>query len=106
MLEKGRNHLLSLEAPFEPLGHVSNDELKFVFRYFLGPDPFLEPRTFRLSDDDGDRLFTGGGGGFLADGKLPRFRGVDFRLLSELGPVEGADLADWPVDYDQMEPYD
>jgi len=114
MLEKGRNHLLSLEAPFEPLGHVSNDELKFVFRHFLGPDPFLEPRTFRLSDDDGDRLFTGGvnnlpstvgGGGFHADGKLPRFREVDFRLLSELGPIEGADLADWPVDYDEMEPY-
>ena len=30
MLEKGRNHLLSLDAPHEPLGHLSNDEIKFI----------------------------------------------------------------------------
>ena len=34
MLEKGRNHLLALDAPFGPLGHVSNDELKFM-RHWL-----------------------------------------------------------------------
>ena len=114
MLEKGRNHLLALDAPYAPLGHVSNDEIKFFHRNFLGPDPFLEPRTYRRDDADGDRLFAGevnnlpstvGGGGFHADGKLPRFRAVDFKPLSELGPIEGADLVDWPVDYDEMEPY-
>ena len=60
-------------------------------RHFLGPDPLLEPRTFRRDDDDGDRLETGdvnnlpstvGGGGFHADGKLPRFREDDFKPLS------------------------
>ena len=114
MLEKGRNHLLSLDAPFEPLGHASNDELKAQFRHFLGPDPWLEPRTFRHSEAEGDRVFTGdvnnlpstvGGGGIHADGKLPRFREVDFRLASELGPVEDADVVDWPFDYDELEPY-
>ncbi len=114
MLEKGRNHLLSLEAPFDPLGHVSNDEIKFLRRHYLGPDPFLEPRTFRRRESDGDRLFTGdvnnlpstvGGGGFHADGKLPRFREVDFHARSELGPIEGADLVDWPFGYDELEPY-
>ena len=114
MLEKGRNHLLALDAPFGPLGHVSNDEIKSLRRHFLGPDPFLEPRTYRRDDADGDRLFAGevnnlpstvGGGGFHADGKLPRFRAVDFKPLSELGPIEGADIVDWPVDYDEMEPY-
>ena len=48
---------------------------------------------------------TVGGAGFHADGKLPRYREIDFRLASELGPVDGADVADWPVDYDEMEPY-
>ena len=114
MLEKGRNHLLALDAPFAPLGHVSNDEIKFFRRHFLGPDPFLEPRTYRRDDADGDRLFAGevnnlpstvGGGGFHADGKLPRFRAVDFRARSELGPIDGADIVDWPVDYDEIEPY-
>jgi gluconate 2-dehydrogenase alpha chain len=114
VLEKGRNHLLSLDAPFEPLGHVSNDELKFMRRHFLGPDPFLEPRTYRNRESDGDRLFAGdvnnlpstvGGGGFHADGKLPRFRAVDFKAKSELGPIDGADVVDWPFEYDDIEPY-
>ena len=114
MLEKGRNHLLELEAPFGPLGHVSNDEIKFMRRHFLGPDPWLEPRTFRRDEEDGERLELGdvnnlpstvGGGGFHADGKLPRFRADDFKPLSAAGPVEGAALVDWPVDYDEMEPY-
>jgi choline dehydrogenase-like flavoprotein len=114
VLEKGRNHLLSLEPPFAPTGEISNDELKFMFRHFLGPDPLLEPRTFRRDESDGDRIFTGdvnnlpsgvGGGGFHADGKLPRLREIDFRARSELGPVDGADVVDWPLDYDELEPY-
>jgi gluconate 2-dehydrogenase alpha chain len=114
VLEKGRNHLLDLEPPFAPLGHVSNDEIKFFKRHFLGPDPFLEPRTYRRDEADGDRLFAGevnnlpstvGGGGFHADGKVPRFRAVDFKTHSELGPIDGADVVDWPIDYDEMEPY-
>ena len=114
MLEKGRNHLLALDEPYGPLGHVSNDELKFLSRHFLGPDPFLEPRTFRHRESEGDRIFTGGvnnlpstvgGGGFHADGKLPRFREVDFHARSELGPIEDADIVDWPVGYDELEPY-
>jgi gluconate 2-dehydrogenase alpha chain len=114
ILEKGRNHLLSLDPPFAPLGHVSNDEVKFFRRHFLGPDPLLEPRSYRRDGADGDRLFAGevnnlpstvGGGGFHADGKLPRFRAVDFRARSELGPVDGAGVVDWPLDYDELEPY-
>lgn len=114
VLEKGRNHLIDTEPPYAPRFEFSNDELKFSFRHFLGPDPLAEPRTFRRSPDDGDRLFTGevnnlpstvGGGGTHADGKLPRFREVDFRLRSELGPVDGADVRDWPIAYEDLEPY-
>jgi gluconate 2-dehydrogenase alpha chain len=114
VLEKGRNHLLSLDPPHAPLGHVSNDEIKFMRRHFLGPDPFLEPRTYRRKESDGDRIFAGevnnlpstvGGGGFHADGKLPRFRAVDFAMASELGPIEGADIVDWPFGYNDLEPY-
>jgi choline dehydrogenase-like flavoprotein len=114
ILEKGRNHLLALEAPFAGLGQLSNDEIKFGRRHFLGPDPLLEPRTYRRSAADGERIATGelnnmpstvGGAGFHADGKLPRYREVDFRLASELGPVDGADVADWPLDYDELEPF-
>src|SRR4051812_37145801 len=42
ILEKGRNHFLDLEPPFGPSGEISNDEIKFQRRHFLGPDPLLE----------------------------------------------------------------
>lgn len=114
VLEKGRNHLVALDPPFEPSGELSNDEIKFVHRHFLGPDPMLEPRTYRRSTADGERLFAGevnnlpstvGGGGFHADAKLPRFREEDFHLLTARGPVDGAAIADWPVQYDELEPH-
>lgn len=114
IFERGRNHLIDLSNPNELLYEFSNDEIKFSSRHFLGPDPWLEPRTFRLRDEDGDRIHIGevnnlpttvGGGGVHADGKLPRFREDDFRVLSELGPVEGASVIDWPFGYDELEPY-
>jgi gluconate 2-dehydrogenase alpha chain len=114
VLDKGRNHLVDLEPPYVPKGDYSNDEIKFVYRHFLGPDPLLEPRTFRRDERDGERLFTGevnnlpstvGGGGVHADGKLPRFREIDFGLRSALGPVDDATIADWPITYDELEPY-
>jgi gluconate 2-dehydrogenase alpha chain len=114
IFERGRNHLVDLDDPHRLLGDYSNDEVKFWSRHFLGPDPWLEPRTFRLSEEDGDRLHVGevnnlpatvGGGGVHADGKVPRFREDDFRVLSDLGPVEGASVVDWPFGYDELEPY-
>ena len=107
IFEKGRNHLIDLAAPDNLLADYSNDEIKFVNRHFLGPDPLIEPKTFRTGADQGDHSHVGevntipstvGGGGVHADGKTPRFREVDFRLLSELGPQTDADVADWPVE--------
>jgi len=100
VLEAGGNPFPGLDqsAPL-PFPLHSNDELKYSIRSFIKQDPFLEPRTFRRRESDGDRLVTGdvnnlpstlGGGGFHADSKLPRFREVDFRAGSELGPIEGA----------------
>jgi gluconate 2-dehydrogenase alpha chain len=114
ILEKGRNHLVDLDPPHAPLRHFANDEIAATRRHLLGPDPLLEPRTYRRSEEDGDRLVTGevnnlpstvGGGGVHADAKLPRFREEDFRLRSERGPVEGAEVADWPVQYAELEPH-
>lgn len=34
-----------------------------------------------------------------------RFRPDEFKVLSTEGPVAGASLADWPVDYEEMEPF-
>jgi gluconate 2-dehydrogenase alpha chain len=114
IIEKGRNHLLDPDDLTKPAADYSNDELKFIYRHFLGPDPLIEPRTFRRGEDEGDHLYVGevnsipttvGGGGTHADGKVPRFREEDFTLLSTHGPIEGAEVADWPLSYDELEPF-
>ncbi len=114
IVEKGRNHLLDPGDMSRPASDYSNDEIKFIHRHFLGPDPFLEPRTFRTMPGDGDHTHVGevnsipstvGGGGTHADGKTPRFREDDFRLLSTYGPQPGADITDWPVTYGDLEPW-
>jgi gluconate 2-dehydrogenase alpha chain len=114
MLEKGRNHLIDTAAPHEPLRHFANDEIAAHRRHLLGPDPLLEPRTYRRTAADGDRLMVGevnnlpstvGGGGVHADAKLPRFREEDFALRSRRGPVEGASVEDWPIGYEDLEPH-
>src|SRR5262249_58016427 len=77
-------------------------------------DQWLKRGTSRQSEARGDALNAGkentlpatvGGGGVHADGKLPRLREDDFRVLSELGPVDGATVADWPLTYDDLEPH-
>src|ERR1700694_603126 len=114
IFEKGRNHLIDLADPSQLLHDYSNDEIKFLYRHFMGPDPILEPRSFRTSEEDGERTHVGevnnlpstvGGGGPHADGKLPRFREEDFHLLSALGPIDDAEVDDWPVQYDELEAY-
>jgi gluconate 2-dehydrogenase alpha chain len=114
IFERGRNHLINLDDPRQLAEDYSNDEIKFMTRHFLGPDPLIEPRTFRQDESEGDRSFVGdvnnlpatvGGGGVHADGKVPRFLEEDFRLLDSRGPIDGAGLADWPLTYDDMEPF-
>jgi choline dehydrogenase-like flavoprotein len=114
IMEKGRNDLLDPDDMTRPAGGYSNDEIKFITRHFLGPDPLVEPRAFRVSADDGEHTHVGevnsipttvGGGGTHADGKVPRFREEDFRMLSVNGPQEDALVDDWPLDYDELEPY-
>jgi len=34
-----------------------------------------------------------------------RFRPDEFKVLSTEGPVAGASLTDWPIDYDELEPF-
>jgi choline dehydrogenase-like flavoprotein len=46
-----------------------------------------------------------GGSSNLMSGYFHRLKPQDFRLLSEFGPIDGANLSDWPIDYEALEPY-
>ena len=114
VLEAGPNWFDGLDKAAPPVPRFSNDELKFEQRHFVVPNPRVEPRTWRTSEADGDRLLVGevnslaktvGGGATHADLKMPRFAPDDFEMHAILGDVAGASFADWPVGYDELEPY-
>jgi gluconate 2-dehydrogenase alpha chain len=113
VFEKGPNRFSNLSGE-GPIGTTfSNDDLKLGSRYFAGPDPLVFPRTWR-PDAASSVQYTGavnelpqlvGGGTVHWDAKVPRFWDIDFQQLSALGPVPGADLADWPFGYADIAPY-
>ena len=47
---------------------------------------------------------VGGSSNFMS-GFFYRLKPKDFRLLSEFGPIKGANIADWPISYEDLEPY-
>ncbi len=116
ILEKGRNLLPGLGHRGRVGSLFSNDEVK-QGRHFEDPDPILEPRTSRSQAEARRglaRSFTGdvnglpttvGGGTVHWDAKVPRFWRHDFTGRSLYGPIPGANVADWPLTYDELEPY-
>jgi len=100
------------KGPWWTSDRFSPDELANVHRYNLWPDPLLNPRTFRESADAPTRveLFCPvpqmvGGGTAHWTGWLPRMTENEFRPHTIWGDVDGATLADWPISYDDLEPY-
>lgn len=47
---------------------------------------------------------VGGSSNFMS-GYFHRLKPIDFRLKSEFGNIKGANIADWPITYDELEPY-
>jgi choline dehydrogenase-like flavoprotein len=112
VFEKGPNHFSNL-AGEGPMGTVfGNDSLAMIVRSYPGPDPEVFPRTWRPNPSTPvqyagsvDELPQVVGGGTVHwDAKVPRFWDLDFQQLSALGPVPGADVADWPFTYADLAP--
>lgn len=90
----------------------SGDEIKYVNRDFLWPDPRLSPRTVRPDAASETQRFPFsplpqlvGGGTVHWAGWLPRPKPSDFMMKSLHGDVQGLSLVDWPITYDELEPY-
>jgi choline dehydrogenase-like flavoprotein len=99
-------------GPWRTKETFGGDELANVNRYNLWPDPLLNPRTVRTSAEEEARveLFCPvpqmvGGGTVHWQGWLPRFTENDFRPRTVIGDLPGATLADWPITYNDLEPY-
>lgn len=47
---------------------------------------------------------VGGSSNFMS-GYFHRLKPMDFRLQTEFGDIKGANVADWPISYEDLEPY-
>lgn len=112
LTERGMRVVTLERGPWRTKESFGGDELANVNRYNLWPDPLLNPRTWRESVDQHATLSLFcpvpqmvGGGTVHWQGWLPRFTPNDFRLHTIVGDVSGTTLVDWPITYDELEPY-
>lgn len=103
VLEQGR------EVPPEDMEH---DEIGAFISNRWTNQPQTSPQTFRKTPDAKaeKRQFLQyaravGGTTLHFTGNFWRFRPIDFNEFSKLGAVAGADVADWPITYEELEPY-
>ncbi|AKF25810.1 oxidoreductase [Sulfurovum lithotrophicum] len=109
VLEKGR--LINRDE-------FSKDEIAYVRRDIVTPSLFDEYHTIEEKVDgkwiatptyeSGWSFWNGnivGGSSNLMSGMLHRMHPDDFRLKSKYGPIKGANIVDWPISYEDLEPY-
>jgi choline dehydrogenase-like flavoprotein len=103
VLEKGR---------FYKKEDFVHDEILNSRRNFFMPFPWEEPHLYRTNTHDkyekSNAAWTAncvGGGTVHMSGYFYRMKPVDFRLRSELGPIPGANLVDWPITYEDLSPF-
>lgn len=89
-----------------------HDEILNSRRGFFTPLPWEEPHLVRKGvggkyekSNVGWTANCVGGGTVHMSGFFYRFKPVDFRLSTTLGPVAGANIADWPISYAELSPF-
>jgi len=82
-----------------------------IFRSKLSEEPHVlqEPDGDGGWDTDTTSQFWGGnivgGASNFMSAYFHRLKPEDFRLVSTFGKIEGANTVDWPISYDELEPY-
>ena len=114
---KGFDVVVMEQGPRLAPQDFEHDELKYWLDSGITNNPTLSPQTFRKTPADvakrpgaGDqnsliyaRLVGGSSVHFTAN--YWRLHPVDFHERSLLGAIPGAALEDWPITYDELEPY-
>ncbi|HEX5323529.1 MAG TPA: GMC family oxidoreductase [Capsulimonadaceae bacterium] len=111
LLERGQN----LTVDQIPRDHVRNHRLS-LYGHNTGPELDGFPRVWVDNQDhehvvrphEGayqNNAMTVGGGTRVYGAQAWRFMPQDFRMATLYGVPEGSMLADWPISYDDLEPY-
>lgn len=121
LAESGRRVLI-IEAGTAPTAlelsrdHLRNPRVNFGLDRLTDPRGGGWPRTIETPDGDeavvgpgdpgwGGNAHTLGGGTRVFGAQAWRFAPDDFRMASRYGVPDGSALADWPITYDDLEPF-
>ena len=111
----GFDVVLLEQGPYRKAGDFGHDELSVLFRDELeGGGPEVHGQTFRHHESERAtkpprnpvRYARGVGGSsvhFTAN--FWRLRPIDFKERSLFGPISGTNFTDWPISYEDLEPY-
>ncbi|PLY04112.1 MAG: oxidoreductase [Arcobacter sp.] len=114
----GKKVLILEKGPIYSEKDFSKDEIAFVRRNIITPNLKDEYHVIEEFIDGSWQKFptyeTGwsfwngnilGGSSNFMSGYFHRLKPNDFRLKTSYGEIKGANVVDWPVSYDDMEPY-
>ncbi|MBO9599577.1 MAG: GMC family oxidoreductase N-terminal domain-containing protein, partial [Cohnella sp.] len=120
LAESGRSVLVVERGSWLRYSEVGNDHLRnhrlSKYGHNTGPGAIGYPRTIGL-DNGGERItlphegdyhnnaMTVGGGTRVYGAQAWRFHADDFRMATRYGIPEGSSLSDWPIGYEELEPY-
>jgi len=120
LAEKGKHVLLLERGAALSFADVGRDQLRnqrlSIYGHNAGPELEGNPRVF--VDPDGrarivkpheldyhNNAACVGGGTRVYGAQAWRFSPDDFRMASKYGVPEGSSLADWPISYEDLEPF-
>ncbi|WP_238357880.1 GMC family oxidoreductase [Cohnella zeiphila] len=120
MAEAGMQVLVVERGSWLRYGQVGRDHLRnhrlSKYGHNTGPDSSGHPRTILPAGEDeritlpfeGDyhnNAMTAGGGTRVYGAQAWRFHPEDFRMATRYGVPDGSSLQDWPIRYEELEPY-
>jgi len=113
--QAGFSVVLFEQGPHLQPTQFEHDELKYEFMNGITNDPVLSPQSFRKTPAERAepvrdlpalqyvRMVGGSSIHFTAN--FWRLHEIDFHERSVLGPISGTGFADWPISYQELEPY-
>lgn len=123
LAKAGAKVLILEKGPWLTEKEFFKDELAISLRDSYNPDLTDEQHVIEeeYEREDGSTYWEGestsdsgwtfwngnvvGGSSNFMSGYFHRLKPVDFRLYSEFGAIEGANIVDWPISYDELEPF-
>jgi choline dehydrogenase-like flavoprotein len=100
------------QGPWRTERDFAHDEIKIFQQSALSTDWNVSPNTFRKTEKDKAQkqpalVYARGVGGTSVhfSANFWRFREIDFKEASVKGTLAGTGFADWPISYQDLEPY-